>query len=70
MQELIEKLNAIPNSYFDFVSAIVSYTKKKPERLKTVLQFLNENPEASSSDVICFVANQPDFAEDAACMQA
>ena len=64
MQELIEKLNSIPNSYFDFVSAIVSYAKKKPERLKSVLQFLDENPDASSSDVIYFVSTREDFGED------
>ena len=64
MQELIEKLNNIPNSYFDFVSAIVSYAKKNPERLKKVLQFLNDNPGASSSDVIYFVSMQEDFAEE------
>jgi hypothetical protein len=64
VQELIEKLNSIPDAYFDFVSAIVSYAKKKPERLKNVLRFLNDNPEANSSDVIYFVSTQADFAEE------
>lgn len=64
MQELIDKLNSIPNAYFDFVSAIVSYAKKKPERLKNVLRFLNDNPDASTSDVIYFVSTQEDFAEE------
>ncbi len=63
MDELYAKLNAIPDSYFGFVMGIMSYAKKKPERLERVLQFLNNNADLTSSDVVEFVMDQPDFHE-------
>ena len=41
MEELVNKLNAIPNSYFGFVAGIVKYVKRKPERLQKVMNFLD-----------------------------
>ncbi len=66
MNELLERLNSIDGAYFDFVSAIEHYAKKKPDRLERVLGFLRSHPEASLSDVIEFVSEQADFYEDAA----
>lgn len=64
MEELVNKLNTIPNSYFGFVAGIVTYTKKKPERLKKVLEFIDNSPEElTPSDVVKFVMQQPDFHE-------
>lgn len=63
MDELYDKLNAIPDSYFGFVMGILSYAKRKPERLEKVLTFLNETPDLTSSDVVKFVMDQPDFHE-------
>ena len=63
MDELYAKLNAIPDSYFGFVMGIISYAKRKPERLNKVLQFLNEATNPTSSDVVQFVMEQPDFHE-------
>ena len=63
MDELYAKLNAIPDSYFGFVMGIISYAKRKPERLNKVLQFLNEATNPTSSDVVQFVMDQPDFHE-------
>lgn len=63
MDELYAKLNAIPDSYFGFVMGIISYAKKKPERLDKVLQYLNEASYPTSSDVVKFVMGQPDFHE-------
>ena len=64
MNELEILLNNIPDSYYDFITAMLHYAKKKPERLKNLLEFLKMNPNASSSDVIFFVSTQPDFFED------
>lgn len=64
VEELIKKLNEMPNSYFGFVAGIVTYTKKKPERLEKVLDYINSNNELSPSDVVKFVMMQPDFHED------
>ena len=35
MNELLERLNSIDGAYFDFVSAIEHYAKKKPDHLET-----------------------------------
>ena len=63
MEELVKKLNAIPDSYFGFVAGIVGYAKMKPERLEKVIEFLNSSDELTSSDVVKFVMSQPDFHE-------
>lgn len=64
MEELIRKLSAMPNSYFGFVAGIVSYAKKKPERMAAVMKFLEESKDLTTSDVVEFVMMQPDFHED------
>ncbi len=64
MEELIQKLNAIPDSYFGFVAGITSYAKKKPERLRRVLDYISNSNELTSSDIVKFVMMQPDFHED------
>ena len=58
MEELINKLNAIPNSYFGFVAGIVTYAKRKPERLQKVMDFLNLSDNLTPSDVVKFVMSQ------------
>lgn len=63
MEELISKLNAIPNSYFGFVAGIVTYVKQKPSRLDNMLQFLNRSDILTTSDVVKYVMDQPDFHE-------
>ena len=63
MDELYNRLNAIPDSYFGFVAGIITYVKQKPERLERVMTFLDSSAELSSSDVVRFVAEQPDFHE-------
>lgn len=69
MEELISILNNLNNSYDDFVTAITHYASKKPSRLEAVLAFLKANPDVTTSDVVKFVSDQPDFMEDAAYMQ-
>lgn len=63
MGELVNKLNAIPNSYFGFVAGIVTYVKRKPERLQKVMNFLDTSDNLTPSDVVKFVMLQPDFHE-------
>ena len=66
MEELTALLNGIEDSYFDFVLAMQQYARKKPSRLETLINYMKNNPNAKSSDVINFVSEQPDFYEDAA----
>ena len=68
MEELVCLLNRVDDSYFDFVSAMIHYAEKKPDRLRRVLDYIKNNPNALSSDIIKFVSEQDDFYEDAAYM--
>ena len=63
MDELYAKLNAIPDSYFGFVMGITAYAKQKPEHLDMLLHFLDSASNPTSSDVVKFVMDQPDFHE-------
>lgn len=63
MEELENKLKAIPDSYFGFVVGIITYVKQKPGRLQKVLQFINSSEDLTCSDVVKFVSDQPDFHE-------
>ena len=69
MAELKDMLEKIEDSYIDFVEAICHYAQKNSTRLNMVLEYLKNNPKAHSSDVVRFVSEQPDFAEDASYMQ-
>ncbi len=69
MDELVIRLNAVEDSYFDFVSAMIHYAEKKESRRQVLLRYLNEHPDANTSDIVRFVSSQEDFFEDAALMQ-
>ncbi len=64
IEELTNKLNSIPDAYIGFVAGIITYVKRKPERLKAVLDFMDSSDSLLSSDIVEFVMNQPDFYED------
>jgi hypothetical protein len=66
MDELSDRLNSVKDAYYDFISAVIHYAEKKPERLEAVLSFIRENPKALSSDIVEFISRQDDFFEDAA----
>lgn len=66
MEKLISLLNGIEDAYFDFVSAMTHYAERKQSRQDALLQYLEEHPGAKTSDVVKFVSEQKDFAEDAA----
>ena len=64
MEELITKLNAIPNSYFEFVDTVVEYAEEKEAHLRMLIEYLNNTPSATPSDVLKFITFQPDFFDD------
>lgn len=66
MDELTRRLNAIPDTYSDFVAAITSYASRTPERLQKVLNYLDTEGDLTTADVIRFISDQPDFYEYAA----
>lgn len=63
MEELVLKLNSLPNSYFGFVMGIIAYCKKSPKRVDKVLAFIDTTDGVTPSDVVKFVMDQPDFKE-------
>lgn len=64
MNELAIRLNEVKDSYYGFVAAVLTYVKKKETRFSTVTHYLDENPDALSSEILQFIANQDDFFED------
>lgn len=64
MEELYNRLVAVSDSYFGFVAGVTTYAKRKPERVKAVLDYMNNNQNATSSDILQFVVTQPDFHDD------
>ena len=66
MENFTIRLNNVPDSYYDFVVAVLTYVKKKESRLAVVEDFMNSHPSAQSSDILDFISNQRDFYEDAA----
>ena len=68
MEKLIQRLNLIPNSYFEFVDSVVDYAENKESHYMILMDFLNNNPTATPSDIIRFISFQSDFFEDSAPM--
>ena len=66
METLIQRLNVIPNSYFEFVDSVIDYAELKESHFNIIMEYLENNPTATPSDVIKFISFQPDFFEDSA----
>ena len=64
MEQLIQILNHIPNSYYEFVDSVVSYAEIKEEHYDLLIKYLHENESATPSDIIRFISYQPDFFDD------
>lgn len=62
---LKDLLLKVADSYYAFVVGTLVYAKKKQSRLEAVIAYLENNPDAMSSDVVGFISDQPDFYEDA-----
>ena len=45
---------------------MLNYAKKKQSRCDLLVDLLSSNPDITTSEVIRFVSEQPDFYEDAA----
>lgn len=64
MKNLTTRLSNIPDSYYDFVVAVLNYVKKKDSRLRVVEKYMDDNQNATSSDILNFISNQDDFYEN------
>ena len=59
-------MEKVTDSYNDFIIAMLNYAKKKQSRCDLLVDLLSSNPDITTSEVIRFVSEQPDFYEDAA----
>lgn len=64
MEELYNMLNSIQDTYFEFVDSVLSYAKKKPERLTVVKEYIQSHTNLTSADILYFISTRPDFFED------
>ena len=61
MTELIKYLSSIPDVYDDFVYGVISYAMKNSAHIKVLNDYMNDNPDVTTSDVVRFISMQPDF---------
>lgn len=64
MEELIEKLNKLPNAYFEFIDSVVDYAEEKESHFELIMGFLKDNSSVTPSDIIRLISTQPDFFDD------
>ena len=65
MEKLTELLYGVSDSYYDFVVAVVSYAKRNKNNLEDMESFIEDHPEALTSDILEFMMNREDFYEHA-----
>lgn len=52
MEELRQLLLQVSDSYSDFVRGVMLDARDNPDRLDDIIQFIKDNPEATTSDII------------------
>lgn len=55
MDELTKALKNVPDSYSDFISGVRSAIKSEEDKQK-VIQYIHENPDAQTDDVIEYLS--------------
>lgn len=61
MKELMARLEKIEDTYDDFILGVINFAKKNPSHVDILNRYLQENKNATTCDVIAFIARQPDF---------
>ena len=61
MEEFTIRLNNLKDSYYGFVVAVLNYVKGNSSRYDVVRTFMDDNPEALSSDILEFISMRKDF---------
>ena len=59
MKELIQQLSNISDAYDDFI--LGNYAKKDPSHIEILKNYMSGKSNLTSSDVIAFIMDQPDF---------
>ena len=65
MEELIELLNNVEDTYEDFVIGVIAYIKIEgnEKKIGMIKNFIIEHPEALSSDILEFITEKTGFFE-------
>lgn len=63
MIELLKKLINISDVYDDFILGVVSYAKKDIQHIKLLNEYIDNNHDLRTSDIVEFIIQQPDFRE-------
>ena len=61
MKELIARLREIPDSYIGFMAGVVIYTSRSADGMKAVTDYMDANENLTTSDIVKFISEQPDF---------
>lgn len=61
MKELIQQLSNISDAYDDFILGVINYAKRNPAHIDILNNYMRNNRDLTSSDVIEFISSQPDF---------
>ena len=65
MERLTELLNGVRDSYYDFVAGFLNYAKRRNENLEVMTAFIENHPEADTSDILECMINRDDYYEHA-----
>ena len=65
MDRLIELLNNISDSYYDFVVGVANYAKIKDDNCDAMISFIENNPQALSSEVLEYMISRKDYYDHA-----
>ncbi|MBR7000931.1 MAG: hypothetical protein IKI01_10050 [Lachnospiraceae bacterium] len=63
MDILFRKLVAIPDTYSAFIVSVLLYADRNTECLNRMIRFIDTSENLTSSDVLQFMTNQPDYCE-------
>lgn len=61
MDILFRKLVSIPDTYAAFIVSVLLYADRNAECLNKMVRFLDTSEALTSSDVLQFMASQPDY---------
>jgi len=65
MEKLTELLNNISDSYYDFVVSVLNYAKRNNKNTEAMIAFIENNPNALSSDVLEYMLSRDDYFDHA-----
>lgn len=65
MNELKELLISVSDSYFDFVLGVLNYAKHSKGGCKVMIDFIRNNPDALTSDIIEYMLSREDYYDHA-----